>query len=101
MFDVRTVDDLWNHIAYVRSYGPNRFPTEDFLTEDEQMTLDLGFELLRKGVKVAYPEEEWEQKRAALNQILDKSYAAYKAGEDIAAAHLLNDFEEQIFDTSG
>ncbi len=99
MFDVRSVDDLWDHIAYVRCYAPDQFPHEDFMPDDEQMNLDRAFVQLRKGVTVAYPEEEWGYKRAVLNQMLDKSYAAYKAGEEDKAAHLLNDFEEQIFKT--
>lgn len=32
-----------------------------------------------------------------LNEILDRSYALYKTGDDIAAGHLLNEFEDNIF----
>ncbi|WP_257551860.1 hypothetical protein [Sphingopyxis sp. DBS4] len=85
MFVVENVDDLWNHIAYVRGYAPDDFPYRDFLPEDQQMNLDRAFELLRQGVEVAYPESEHETKRATLNEILGRSFAAYKAGEDIAA----------------
>ena len=31
MFVMETVDDLWDHIAYVLGYAPDRFPYRDFL----------------------------------------------------------------------
>ncbi|QAY78163.1 hypothetical protein [Sphingosinicella sp. BN140058] len=99
MFVMKTVDDLWEHIAYVMAYAP-QFPYRDFLPADEQMTLDKAFEQLRQGVLIAYPEEEFASKRAVLNAILDKSYAAYRNKDDLNACRLLNDFEDGIFQRS-
>ncbi len=97
MFEMRNVEDLWEHIAYVRGYAPDQFPVEDFLSEDEQMNLDRAFEQLREGVQIAYPEAQFADKRASLHGLLDQSYAQYQAGEIIRAGHLLNDFQDQIF----
>jgi hypothetical protein len=97
MFVMESVDDLWNHIAYVMGYAPDQFPYEDFLADDQQMNLDRAFEQLRKGVEVAYPEPSYASNRALLNGILDRSYAAYKRGDEIAAGHLLNEFQDNIF----
>lgn len=97
MFNVKTVESLWNHIAYVRGHAPDLFPHEDFLPDDQQMNLDRAFEQLRQGVEVAYPEASFASKRIVLNGLLEQSYAAYKAGEDIAAGHLLNEFQDNIF----
>ncbi len=99
MFVMESVDDLWDHIAYVMGYAPDRFPYRDFLPDDEQMNLDRAFDQLREGVKVAYPEPSYEPKRTLLNGILDRSYAAYKSNDEIAAGHLLNEFQENIFKT--
>lgn len=99
MFVMKSVDDLWNHIAYVMAYAPGQFPQEDFLLEDQQMNLDRAFKLLRQGVDIGYPEASFAEKRDHLNGILDRSYAAYRAGEDIAAGHLLNEFQDNIFRT--
>ena len=99
MFVVKNVDDLWNHIAYVLLCAPAQFPHEDFLTEDEQMNLDRAFEQLRQGVEIVYPELEFEPKRAMLNDILDRSYAGYKAGKEVTAGRLLNEFQDNIFKT--
>lgn len=97
MFVIRTIDSLCNHIAYVKLYAPDLFPREDFLPDDQQMNLVRAFEQLRQGVDIAYPEASFTEKREYLNGILDRSYAAYSAGEDIVAGHLLNDFERNIF----
>ena len=51
MFVVESVDDLWNHIAYVIAYAPDQFPVEDFLADNEQMNLDRAFDQLRQGMQ--------------------------------------------------
>lgn len=97
MFKVESVDDLWDHIAYVLAYAPDKFPHRDFLSPDQQMTLDRAFEQLREGVTLAYPEEAFSDKRAKLFTLLDHSYTAYKAGDEQKAGHILNEFEDNIF----
>lgn len=97
MFTIESVDDLWNHIAYVLAYAPDRFPHRDFLAPDQQMTLDRAFEQLRAGAVLAYPEDAYSAKRAKLFGLLDRSYAEYKSGDEIKAGHLLNEFENNIF----
>jgi hypothetical protein len=97
MFMMESIDDLWNHIAYTLGCAPDRFPYEDFLEPDQQMTLDRAFDLLRQGVQIAYPEPEFATKRSELNAILDCSYSHYRTGDEIAAGHLLNEFESGIF----
>lgn len=97
MFVVESVDDLWDHIAYVLGCAPDQFPYRDFIADDQQMNLDRAFEQLRQGVEIAYPEASFADKRVLLHSILDQSYAQYQAGENIKAGHLLNDFQGNIF----
>lgn len=97
MFVMESVDDLWDHIAYVLGYAPNRFPYRDFLPPDEQMTLDKAFEQLHAGVVIAYPEEQFSEKREDLHRILDRSFLAYRNGQEIEGGTLLNTFESRIF----
>jgi hypothetical protein len=97
VFRITTVDDLWDHIAYVMTYAPVGFPYRDFLPADQQMSLERGFELLRQGILVAFPEESFAQKRAELDAILGESLVSYRAGEDVNAGHLLNKFQDAIF----
>ena len=44
MSRMKSVRDLYNHIGYVVLYAPDRFPIEDYLPADEQMTLEKAFE---------------------------------------------------------
>lgn len=97
MFVMENTDDLWDHIAYVMGYAPDRFPYRDFLPADQQMDLTRAFDQLRQGVVVAYPESDAEQKRQSLFSILDQSLAAYRNGQEIEAGHLLNEFQDAIF----
>lgn len=99
-YRIETVDDLWNHIAYVRGYAPIYFKEEDFLLPEEQMTLDLAFKFLDEGIDVAYPECEFAAKRAELRKALSRALSAYRSGDEIEGATILQiDFEDQIFKT--
>lgn len=97
MVVIESVDDLWNLIAYVLLYAPDSFPNEDFLNPEEQMTLDKAFEQLHAGVLIAYPERSYAQRRDELQKLLDRSYVAYRNGDEMLAVTLLNDFEARIF----
>jgi hypothetical protein len=94
---INSVDDLYNYIGYVVLRAPNRFPVEDYLPPDQQVTLEKAFDRLRHGIEIAYPDDFHLEKRVLLYSILDQSFAAYKAGEDVKGAHLLQDFERNIF----
>lgn len=96
MFAVKSVDDLWDFIAYVLAYAPD-FPHRDFLSEDQQLNLTRAFELLGHGIAIAYPEPELSQKRERLHGILQSSLAAYQCNDEIRAGHLLNEFQDGIF----
>lgn len=97
MFIMESVDDLWDHIAYVMSYAPDKFPYRDFLGPSEQMNLDMAFDHLHQGVLIAYPEAEFESRRQFLFALLSRCKNSYLAGEELAAGHMLNEFQDLIF----
>jgi hypothetical protein len=95
---VRSVDDLWNLIGSVVLRAPDRFAIEDYLADDQQMTLDRAFVFLREGILIAYPDDALAEKRAWLHDALDRSLAAYQQGDDVGGAHILqDDFQDAIF----
>lgn len=95
---IQSVDHLYNLIGYVVLRAPDRFPVEDYLADEDQMTLDRAFERLRDGILIAYPEDAAHEKRAWLNDALDRSLAAYRQGDDVGGAHILqDDFQDAIF----
>jgi hypothetical protein len=94
---METVEDLWEHIAYVIMCAPDDFPHRDFIPADQQMNLERAFEQLREGVDIAYPEGEFVEKRTALNELLDDSYRRYRTGDVIQARNILEHFQNSIF----
>jgi len=95
---VQSVDHLYNLIGYVVLRAPDRFPVEDYLAEEDQMTLERAFGRLRDGILIVYPEDAARDKRAWLNDALDRSLAAYRQGDDVGGAHILqDDFQDAIF----
>ncbi|ASR53710.1 hypothetical protein [Blastomonas fulva] len=97
MFSIDDVDALWDHIGYVALYAPDEFPEEDFLAADQQMNLERAFEMLRQGLTIAYPESSFFERKLKLNDILDQSYEAYKAGDGDLGSKLLHVFQDGIF----
>jgi hypothetical protein len=97
-YRIRSVDDLWGHIATVVLCAPDRFPHRDFLADDQQMDLDRAFDFLRDGIAIAYPEDGFAAKRASLHHALDRSLSAYRQGDQVGGAHILqDDFQDAIF----
>lgn len=94
---VKDIDSLYNFLGYVVLRAPNRFPAEDYLPADEQMTLDKAFAELKNGLSFVDPDVVDSEKQRILRSLLEKSYLAYQAGEDIKGAHLLQDLEGLIF----
>lgn len=94
---VRDVDSLYNFIGYVVLSAPNRFAREDYLQDDEQMTLGKAFEELQAGVHLVQADYPERPLTAELQKILDDSLALYRSGDEVAAAHRLQEFSAAIY----
>lgn len=94
---VRDVSNLYNFIGYVVLRAPDQFPREDYLRDDEQMTLDKLFDELRAGVQLVQADFPERQIFGQLQDILDESLALYRSGESVAAAHRPQAFSSAIF----
>ncbi|HEY7800620.1 MAG TPA: hypothetical protein VIA80_17775 [Hyphomonadaceae bacterium] len=101
MFVMETLNDLWDHIAYVMEYAPSAFPVEDYLLPEQQMNLDTAFRQLHQGVEIAYPPPEAADHRARLHALLDRSLGEYRNGDRTVAAGLLAEFESTLFTPDG
>jgi hypothetical protein len=97
---VRHLAALHDFIGHVVLGAPDRFPKEDFLSDDEQLTLDRAFEELRNGLEFVATSERDPHFHDRLRAVLDESLAAYRAGERKKAAHRLQDFQDMIFGDS-
>lgn len=96
------LEDLWNRVGYLVLCLPDRFPYRDFLSDEDQMTMEKGYEQLHEGIFIAYPKEKYSSKayddlRSHLADYLYESRKAYDVGDVVKGAHLLQDFRNAIF----
>ena len=94
---VKSLERLYDFIATVVLCAPDRFPKRDYLAEEDQLTLDRAFEELNAGMEFVRKEITDEVELARLQRLLDESLAAYRAGDEVKGAHLLQDFEAGVF----
>ena len=94
---VNNLDGLYDFIGYVVLRAPDRFPREDYLKPDEQMTLDKAFSELRLGLNFVEIDVVGAETKRRLSSLLDEVQAAYIQGERKKGAHLLQDVEALIF----
>jgi hypothetical protein len=94
---VSDIDSLYDFIGYVVLRAPDRFPHEDYLSAGEQMNLEKAFAELRSGLELIDPEVADAGKRKVLSSLLDQALTAYKAGDEVRGAHLVQDFQDLIF----
>lgn len=94
---VRDIDSFYNFISLVVVHAPDNFPVEDYLADEEQLTLERAFSELRKGVSLVDQDFPGADRERGLSAMLDEALCLYQRGEDVKAAHLLQDFEAKIF----
>lgn len=94
---VRDIDSLWNFIGYVVLRAPDRFPVEDYLEPEEQMTLERAFVELRRGIDIIKKDSLPSETEIQLGLLLEQSLQAYRSGEELKGAHLLQDFQDRVF----
>ena len=93
---VKDFNGLVDFLSLVIVHAPDSFPREDYLDDDEQLTLDSAFAELRNGMKFVLPRVAGSDALDALGTQLDNALAMYRLGDDIKGAHLLQDFEQSL-----
>lgn len=96
---IKDVEDLRDMFSYVLLSAPDEFPLEDYLTPGEQMNLERAFEELQAGVA-----RYVAAKAVECCAMLSAALAAYRRGDDVAGARLLQMAEQAAFgchDTHG
>ena len=101
MAEIEDIDSLYDFIGYVVVCAPDNFPYRDFLPPHEQMTLDKAFAELRGAMSLLDPSVATGNKRKVLSALLDQALDAYRVGETLKGAHLLQDFQDLIFARPG
>lgn len=94
---VEDINSLYDFIGYVVLRAPDRFPKEDFLSAAEQMTLEKAFAELKHGISLIEKDFPGADKERGLSNLLEQALASYLSGNELAGAHLLQDFESRIY----
>ena len=69
-----------DYVVWVQTGASTKFPVEDWAGPDDQMTLDLAFEGLRLGLKMAAEEKGERAEFARGRALVDEAYTAYRDG---------------------
>ena len=94
---IQDLNSLWDFIGYVVLCAPDAFPEEDYLQPEDQMNLERAFDELRNAMNLIKLSEMDDAKRSDALSLLEKSFNAYRVGDDVKGAHVLQDFQVLIF----
>jgi recombinational DNA repair protein (RecF pathway) len=94
---VKSESGFRDFLSLVIVHAPDEFPEEDFLEPEEQLTLDLAFDELRKGIELLSARRVSPNQKQQLHELLKQAYSNYLNGEDVKAAHLLQELEVLAF----
>ncbi len=83
-------------ITLVVLCAPDRFPREEFLKDDDQYDLDKEFRVLRDKFVLVEERVQSAETLSAMRELLDASFNAYRAGDAVKGAHLIQDFRSLI-----
>ncbi|AON56410.1 hypothetical protein [Herbaspirillum seropedicae] len=93
---VKDYEGMIDFLSLVIVHAPDNFPKEDYLDEDEQLTLETAFSELRQGLQLASARLADRSLLADLKLGLEDAYSSYKQGDDIKGAHQLQSLEQEL-----
>ena len=95
---VNSFEGLIDFLSLVIVHAPDEFPKEDYLRDDEQLNLDKAFAEIEQGMQYVAQRIPDQAVLKQLRGNLEASLAAYKRGDDVKGAHLLQDFERTLLE---
>ncbi|MBL8545129.1 MAG: hypothetical protein JNL81_01620 [Hyphomonadaceae bacterium] len=101
MFDhgVRHLEAYIDFLSAVILCAPDRFPKESFLKDDQQLNLDRAFALLNDRFGLVEDRVKKPEILPRLRELLDAALVAYRQGEEVRGAHLVQDFRGLILES--
>lgn len=93
---INSYETLIDFLSMVIVHAPDDFPKEDYLRDDDQLTLEKAFDEINRGMHFVPFMNLGHGELSELQGYIDASLAAYQAGDDVKGAHLLQDFENKI-----
>ena len=97
VYKVESMAALYDAIAYVGGYSPDKFPYRDWRPPEEQATFENQFQMLRDAIAIIDPKIATPEMLPRLHSLLEESYEAYKSSDNDRGFDLLEDWSELIF----
>lgn len=94
---IKSIDHFYDFIGYVVLCAPNNFPHRDYHRAEEQMDLERAFSEIKESILLVEADFPGADLDRGLSQLLERSLDSYKQGDEVAGAHLLQDFQDLIF----
>ena len=76
---------------------PMNFQRKIFLEDNQQLNLEKAFSELNRGMEMLAKKIKDSNKAVQLQKLLDDSLAAYRRGDDVKGAHILQEFQIKAF----
>jgi hypothetical protein len=89
--------DLHDFLAQVIVCAPDDFIEVDYLSAEDQLDLEKAFGELSRGMTYLAESIADPSQLERLQNLLDRSLAAYREGDSVKGAQLLQDFERLAF----
>jgi hypothetical protein len=93
---VKSFDDFVKFLSLVIVCAPEKFRHLDFLRDDEQINMDRAFVELTYGLEFLGARSFGSNVVDQASSIVRNSLDAYRNGDAIGGAHLLQDLEELL-----
>ncbi|UHQ23976.1 hypothetical protein LVB77_04470 [Lysobacter sp. 5GHs7-4] len=91
------ISSFRDFLSLVIVHAPDEFPEEDYFEPHEQLNLESAFQELQRGVDLLAKSGMRSSSVAELANLLDTSLLAYRTGNDVKGAHLLQELESHAF----
>ena len=80
-FPFNDLHSFKDYVVFVQTYLPDNFRPREGVAPEDQWTLDLAFEGLRRGLAMAEAEHVSAELLRACHIEMEKALACYKAGD--------------------
>ena len=90
---IKNLNTFCDFLSLVIVHAPDDFPREDYLSDDEQLTLESAFAELYGGLRFLPADRQVTR----LRSLLDEALALYRSRDEVTGAHVLHSFETEAF----
>jgi|SRR5579871_6479228 len=85
-----------DYVGFVKICAPGKFPAREGVGPEDQWTLELAFEGLRLGLRMAVEEKGKRAEFTQGEQLVEEAYAAYKEGRVREGFFKLEEFQKLL-----